>query len=492
MKYIKTPKSISFKEIIEKNFSLSSSQYEKLIKCDRELKSVRFFLKEKLSKKHLGTEIGSKSYIKSSTHYFMRTKALQDHSFVPLFSNESVLPMLPSEFIGSGLKKGDLLLSKDSNIGEVVLCDDDYPNIMLSGAIYNLPVKEEYRLFLFALLKHDFFREQLDVIVPKGATIRHAKTLFLDCLLPIPNKDDLVVINNLVESITQMEKQIKILYDKTLSMIEFELKANSKKSSFCFSNPKFTDLIEENRLDTGVYGENYKKFIFRIKDYIYGYSTIYDLKMTLSRGQNLQVSNIGKSIYSDIRYKSFYTLILPKYLSKYGTVSRFSYIGNNNNLKTLKKGDLIFGAEGFEKGRSFVVVDELDRTITNIHGITIKQNEEHELKKGIFIKQILDYYRSKGIIDMMSVGGNGGSLAQKYWKNIIFPNFPEQKLNVLTKLYYNEENKDNISIDQVYNRESWIKLTGAYINKSGILNLDKEVKKLKEYLNQYIDKIIRG
>ena len=492
MKYIKTPKSISFKEIIEKNFSLSSSQYEKLIECNKERKEVKYFLKEKLSKKYLGEEIGSKSYIKSSTHFFMRTKALQEHSFIPIFSNEAVLPMLPSEFIGSGIKKGDLLLSKDSNIGEVVLCDDDYPNVMLSGAIYNLPVKEEYRLFLFALLKHDYFKEQLDVIVPKGATIRHAKTLFLDCLLPIPTKEDLLVINNLVEVIVQMEKQIKILFNKTLSMIEFELLSNSKKRSFCFSNPKFIDLNEENRLDTSMYGENYKKFIFEIKNYIYGYSTIDDLKISLSRGQNLQVSNIGKSIYQDIRHKHFYTLILPKYLSKYGTVSRISYIGNNNNLKTLKKGDLIFGAEGFEKGRSFVVVDDLDKTITNIHGITIKQNEKHELKKGIYIKQILDYYRSKGIIDMMSVGGNGGSLAQKYWKNMIFPNFSEQKLNELTKLYYNEENKDDISVDQIYNQENWKKLTDEYIGKSGILNLDKEVKKLKEYLNQYIDKIIKA
>jgi len=93
---------------------------------------------------------------------------------------------------------------------------------------------------------------------------------------------------------------------------------------------------------------------------------------------------------------------------------------------------------------------------------------------------------------MMSVGGNGGSLAQKYWKNIIFPNFSEQKLNELTKLYYNEENKDDISVDQIYNQENWKKLTDEYIGKSGILNLDKEVKKLKEYLNQYIDKIIKA
>ena len=44
--------------------------------------------------------------------------------------------------------------------------------------------------------------------------------------------------------------------------------------------------------------------------------------------------------------------MLPKFLSKYGTVDTIESLGNQNDLKTLQKGDLIFGAEGFEKGRS--------------------------------------------------------------------------------------------------------------------------------------------
>lgn len=48
--------------------------------------------------------------------------------------------------------------------------------------------------------------------------------------------------------------------------------------------------------------------------------------------------------------------MLPKFLSKYGTVDKVEYLGNPNSLKTLKKGDLIFGAEGFEKGRSIVII----------------------------------------------------------------------------------------------------------------------------------------
>ena len=144
----------------------------------------------------------------------------------------------------------------------------------------------------------------------------------------------------------------------------------------------------------------------------------------MSRGQNLQVSNIGKSIYSPKWYPNFYTLILPMFLSKYGTVDKVSYLGNRNTLKTLKKGDLIFGAEGFEKGRSVVIVEEKLNSITNIHGITFQQ-DKHDLNNAIFVKCILDYLRSKGLIDLFAVGGNGGSLAQKYWTYIPFPLFSD-------------------------------------------------------------------
>lgn len=50
-------------------------------------------------------------------------------------------------FIDSNLKKGDLLISKDSNVGEIVVLDRDYPNTMLCGGIYKLPVIDKKILF---------------------------------------------------------------------------------------------------------------------------------------------------------------------------------------------------------------------------------------------------------------------------------------------------------------------------------------------------------
>ena len=55
---------------------------------------------------------------------------------------------------------------------------------MVSGGIYKLPLKEEDKLFLFFILKSDYFKQQLSIKVPRGATLKHAGKLFLDCLIP--------------------------------------------------------------------------------------------------------------------------------------------------------------------------------------------------------------------------------------------------------------------------------------------------------------------
>ena len=106
----------------------------------------------------LGVEVGSLNYIGQSTHYFVRTKALQSHSFLPEITTETALPIIPNSFVKMNLKQGDLLISKDSNIGEVVILDKDYPNFMLSGAIYKLPVVEK-KYYLLALVKMEKLAE---------------------------------------------------------------------------------------------------------------------------------------------------------------------------------------------------------------------------------------------------------------------------------------------------------------------------------------------
>lgn len=486
--YIKTPATISFSCIIEKDYTLSSSQFMELVMPNKNFLYVKDFLSRPLQRKDLGVEVGSLNYIGKSTHFFLRTKALQPHSFSPEITSETALPIMPNSFVNMNLKKGDLIISKDSNIGEIVILDKDYPNHMLSGALYKLPVIDK-KYYLLAFLKHNIFREQLDFMVPKGATIRHAKTLFLDCKIPMPNhnpNDTIKYIELLTQAIVNKEQLIKQRHDSILEAIQTELYKNQKTNTFKFELPSYNEIKNIGRLDTNLYRKQFKELVFKIKNYYQSYQTINDLGFTLSRGQNLQVSNIGESIYSKKKYSNFYTLMLPKFLSKYGTIDKVEYLGNPNTLKTLKKGDLIFGAEGFEKGRSIVVVESREKVITNIHGITLQQKGQN-LTKAIFIKCFLDYLRSKGLIDLYAVGGNGGSLAQKYWDIIPFPNFSEAKQNEITILYHNP---DSVYNTKAFTLDNFLEQDNAFNKTAGIYELDKTAKQLKELLNKAIDNIV--
>ena len=265
--YIHTPKTISYRDIVDCGFSLSSSQHKKFEIPNQNCKLVRDFLTRDLARKDLGMEVGSINYIEKSSHYFLRTKALQAHSYLPEISPETALPIMPSSFVKMNLKAGDLVISKDSNIGEIVILDKDYPNYMLSGALYKLPVGQ-HKYYLLAMMKHDIFREQLDFIVPKGATIRHAKTLFLDCQIPMPIDDADNVINFveiLTQAIVNKERLIKERHQAILTLIEQELLNNQKPNQFKFELPTIKEIEEIGRLDTGLYSRQFKEITFKLK-----------------------------------------------------------------------------------------------------------------------------------------------------------------------------------------------------------------------------------
>ncbi len=482
--YIHTPKTISYRDIVDGGFSLSSSQHKKFEIPNQNCKLVRDFLTRDLARKDLGMEVGSINYIEKSSHYFLRTKALQAHSYLPEISPETALPIMPSSFVKMNLKAGDLVISKDSNIGEIVILDKDYPNYMLSGALYKLPVGQ-HKYYLLAMTKHDIFREQLDFIVPKGATIRHAKTLFLDCQIPMPIDDADNVINFveiLTQAIVNKERLIKERHQAILTLIEQELLNNQKPNQFKFELPTIKEIEEIGRLDTGLYSRQFKEITFKVKNYQHGYSDIYNLNFSLSRGQNLQESNIGKSIYSSRERPKFYKLVLPTNFSKYGNFTKIEYLGNPNYLKTLNKGEIIFGAEA--TFRSVVICEDKDNYITNIHGVTLYNKN---LTLSIFVKCFLDYLVYNSIIDCIKVGGNGGSFAQKYWHNIYFPKFPVEKQKEIAKLYHNPESHYQTNI---FTLDNFLEQDNLFNQTAGIYELDKTAKQLKQILNQAIENII--
>lgn len=481
---IRDVNSIFFNDVLDNDFSLSILDYKRF-----DFPNKNKALLGDICDIEQGTFIDNVDRTVFNTSLSYITIRDFDGYVLPKKFKNYIIPRF--NFINLEIEEKTILVSDAGSIGKSTFVINGIKGINADGItrLKYLNNKDFSVYYLYGCIQHYYFPELLKTIAPSGATqqnveIKHFKQAFI----PLPNKNSentIKFVELLTQAIINKELLIKERHESILNLIEQELLSHQKPSKFKFELPNIKEIENVGRLDTNLYREHFKKIVFQIENYSKGFQTIQELGFSLSRGQNLQVSNIGNSVYSGKKYNNFYTLMLPKFLSKYGTVDKVEYLGNPNSLKTLQKGDLIFGAEGFEKGRSTVIIEEQDRVITNIHGITIQQ-EEHNVNKAIFVKCCLDYLRSRGLIDLYAVGGNGGSLAQRYWDTIPFPKFDEAKQNEIALLYHNSESSrqtDTLTIDNFLEKDN------TFNETAGIYELDKTAKQLKEILNKAIDDI---
>ena len=214
-----------------------------------------------------GLEVGSNNYIKKSNKIFMKAKAVQDYNFLPIINEETSEYIKPVAFYEMGLKKGDIIISKDSNIGEACILNQDYNDLMLSNAFYRLPINTN-KLYIFSFIKSEYFKNQLDILAPKGATIRHAGKKFLECYIPFPTDKKIIeyitlltqVIINVEESIIKKDKDI-------ISIIDNELNNGCKQKNVNIETLKYSELMQLQRFDVGIFSDKYKL----IKNFIENY-----------------------------------------------------------------------------------------------------------------------------------------------------------------------------------------------------------------------------
>ena len=477
----------TYKDIINNNNKLSPSQLMTLFIANKNTVNVRNLLSRDLRVSDKGEEVGSTNYISQSTKYFIKTKALQSNSFLLHLTKESTTPIRPQSFKNFDLKKNDILISKDSNIGEVAILDKDLPNYMVSGAFYKLPVIEN-KYYLFALLKHKYFKDQLSLLAPKGVTIKHAKTLFLDCKIPLPKNNHKEIMNYvelLTQAIINKEKEVSLKHKKILKSIEKELLRNQKNIKSKTETVTFKNLQRGNRVDAGYYCEDYNQKQSLVEDYKYGAKELEKWGYSIKRGQNLQVSQIRESIYSDLPRNNFYTLIRPTNFSDFGTVEKFEYLGNSDNLSTIESGDVIFSVEG-TVGKSVLFINPEGDWITNIHGIILRK-KDYSLQENAFVSCFLRYLRHIGIFDYISVGGQGGSLAKKYFKDIKVSIFPKEKQKEIADLYHLQ-----VEYPKSLDKNNFLSKDTDWNKKAGIIQIDESIKNTKKHLNKIIDKIINN
>jgi len=484
MEYIQVPRTILYQDLKTK-LSLSPHSYKSVLLKNINTRTIREIIAHKPIK---GREVGSSAYISKSPYYFIRNKALQSHSFLPILDNtECAVPILPKTFVNLSLNKGDVLISKDANVGESAFLGSDLPNYMLSGGLLKTRFPDEFSYYVFAFMKDDFFRGQIK-LAPRAATITHAKDLWLNAVIPFPTKQNskeiIQFVSLLSRAIIRKESEIKKKYYQAMDLINTELLENQQKQEFVYSLPRLRDITDTFRLDAGMFCEDYKKKQFIVKNYVKGSSTIFGLGFHLKRGQNLQVSQIGHSIYTERHKSNFYRLIRPTNLTDYGTISKYEYLGNPNELRTLNKGDILFSAEG-TIGKFYVFTHINDRTITNIHGIIVFREDNGNEADAIFLGLFLGYLRKIGILDYLSVGGQGGSLAEKYWNHIRIPNFRQSIKELSASLYHNpiDYNATKLNLLEFDTEDSRV------TTELGIAQLDRQLHQIRALLASVLWKI---
>jgi len=479
MNYTQSVNVINSFSIIGNGFSMSPADFRFIPESHTFKKLV-----ELINEVNTGYEIGSESYIKKSNLRFIKTNNISN-SF--LLDSSRIEYCIPSS---KAIEPSDssLFLVKDGGtggLGEVILYKQeegfkDY----ISGGIIELKINnEKLKFYILGVLKSNHFKEYIDNVTPGGSTIRHSKLLALNYNVPFPEQSEVQELVSLItQNIIDKEQQIREKNKKINSLIHEELETHS---NIHINYPNSYEIIQSNfRFDTGLYSNEYKSIKLAIETYEHGYFQLLD-RYNAKRGQNLQISNIGLSIYSSEPKPNFYRLVTNVEFTEERTISTFRYLGNKKDLTLIPKNSILLSADG-SVGRC-IYVNDLGKTITNIHPwvITLK-NKKEEQYKSIFTAMFLGYLRTVGFYEKIQDKSNGGGIKLPHLQNwISIPNFPKELQKEIAKKYFNEveENKD-LSLENYLEKEK------QRNSELGIWQLNMEVFELKEKLEKIISDIV--
>lgn len=477
--YIRVPDTITFESCQANNFVFAPSKYSRFLPTNSELfvplssKCIERKDKIKVNRRltYSYSEIGDID-VNNGTVGFRTSYGLNLPSENPkkCCPNDILISTVRSYRGGFGM-----LSSSEENhccSPAIIVIEDVSPDI----------TKE----YLLAILKSDFFIEQILGFQTRGMYPRLDSDAMDNIVIPIPENKSIQYISVLMRAYLNKHELIKQRHADILKLIDDELRNNQKANVFRYNNPNINDLQKVGRLDASLYSVFYQENIFRIINYTNGYAPLTEQKLKLYPGPSLELKLLGTRIDSDKYINGFYRLITPKQITNYGTVKFEQYIGTPAKIKNIKYGDILFGESG--TGRTLVYLDNDGNSINNAHAHVLRSELPNDLERIITIRSILQYYKETGLTDCLTVGGSGGHLSPSYFDRLFIPNFPKIKQKEIATLYYNpaEYNANDCTI------ESFLDYDTEYNRTAGIYELDKTAKHLKEILDDAIDKIVKS
>ena len=207
---------IKYSQIIENNSSFSTSIYSE-IKFDSYSLLPSFFYRD-MEEIDFGEEAESFNYLDESKTYFIRAGAISGGTkssekietrlqLKPIFDSNTCLPLRTSIQKQNNLKKYDLIISKDSNVGATALLNKDLPNHMLCAALIRLPVNNPF--YISAILKHKNYRPFIKKLFARGVSMNHGKDFYLRLEIPNVRRHVKKNIENLNKQIFDLENLIE-------------------------------------------------------------------------------------------------------------------------------------------------------------------------------------------------------------------------------------------------------------------------------------------
>jgi type I restriction enzyme S subunit len=290
-----------------------------------------------------------------------------------------------------------------------------------------------------------------------------------------------------MQAIIEKEIAIRQRHETIKRLITMELRTHQKSPNTVIQHPSVSDLRALKRFDASIYDREYQTKISLVKDYDRGFASPEELGFTVTPGPSLEIKILGTRVHSEISKPGFYALILPTNISEFGTLKSLPYLGTSKKLPVLQRGDVVFGEAGFQKGRSIVLIDHIDRCTTNAHGLYARRTDG-DLDKSVFFRCIFDWYRSMRLIDLMAVGGSGGHFSPEYFNYLLVPNFPSAVQTEIVQCYHNS---GGLTSDTV-TLENFIHWHRRRNQTLGIWELDRDMKRLQRVLTEVQEQVING
>jgi hypothetical protein len=487
MGHMRVPVAISTADVAARGFSWSAAMYSRVEIANTNTRPVSDLL-ETWEK---GTDPGSFFYLRSSPYHLIRTKALQNDWSLIYPKGDAITPLNPRAFVSADLSHGDILLSKDSNIGECAMVDGDgWKNHAISGGVVQLRSRIN-RFYLFAFFKHRLFKEELSALVPRGATIAHANELWLTCKIPFPNQPNSDQVEKyvaaLMEAIFDKERAIRALHSAAISAVEAEIDEGQTKP-FRFALPTRQNMLNAARMDAGYWSPPLREALHRLEHYRRGsFSSIYKAGYTTRRGPNLAVSVSGPAQYSDKPFGNALPLATPGDISDVMTLPRFRYYGNRRRVDTVRHGEMLFAGKGVREvsiGHTWVNLGDTP-FVTNFDSFLISSNDQMRVA---FLAVFLSYLKSIGVFARLSDTSNGGSFVQSHFSALPVPKFQDSFQEEIANYYVSSpsqgDSAHNVGLD------SFVAWHAARNKTLGIWQLDAELKILKRDLSRVLDSII--